>query len=118
MDLHKKFTLAIVVFLALLLGGMFAYSSIEGWRYIDSAYFTIATVTTIGYGDVVPLTDAGKIFTMFFSFFGIGMAFYFFTTFGKYVYKKTFQNELKKHHDKLIKHIELNTKKITSKKSR
>jgi len=108
MDLHKKFILAIIIFLTLLFTGTFVYSFLEGWNYIDSAYFTVATVTTIGYGDIVPQTDIGKIFTMFFSFFGIGMAFYFFTLFGKYIYKKTFQNELKKHHDKLIKHIKSN----------
>ena len=108
MNLHKKFTIAIIIFLIFLSGGTLIYSFIEGWRYIDSAYFTIATVTTIGYGDVVPLTDIGKIFTMFFSFFGIGMAFYFFTLFGKYIYKKTFQDELKEHHNKLIKHIKSN----------
>ena len=105
MDLHKKFIFAITVFLILLFGGTFVYSSIEGWRYIDSAYFTVATVTTIGYGDIVPQTDRGKLFTIFFSFLGIGMAFYFFTLFGKYIYKKTFQDELKEHHSKLMKHI-------------
>ena len=105
MNLHKKFAFAIIIFLIFLSGGILAYSSIEGWRYIDSAYFTIATVTTIGYGDIVPQTDIGKIFTMFFSFFGIGMAFYFFTLFGKYIYKKTFQDELNDHHKKIIKHI-------------
>ena len=104
MDLHKKFMFAIIIFLIFLSGGIIVYSTIEGWRPIDSAYFTIATVTTIGYGDIVPQTDLGKIFTMFFSFFGIGMAFYFFTLFGKYIYKKTFQVELEEHHKKLIKH--------------
>ena len=111
MDLHKKFTFAIIVFLILLSGGALIYSSIEGWSYLDSLYFTVATVTTIGYGDIVPQTDIGKIFTIFFSFFGIGMAFYFFTLFGKYIYKKTFQDELKKHHYKLIRHIKSNVHK-------
>ena len=81
MKLHRKFTLAIIIFLIFLIGGILIYSSIEEWRYIDSAYFAVATVTTIGYGDLVPQTDLGKIFTIFFSFFGIGMAFYFFTLF-------------------------------------
>ena len=111
MDLHKKFTFAIIVFLILLSGGALIYSSIEGWSYLDSLYFTVATVTTIGYGDIVPQTDIGKIFTIFFSFFGIGMAFYFFTLFGKYIYKKTFESKLKEHHDKLLKHIKLNINK-------
>jgi len=105
MDLNKKSALAITLFLILLFGGTFVYSYIEGWKYIDSAYFTVATVTTIGYGDIVPQTDAGKIFTIFFSFLGIGMAFYFLTSLGKYIYKKTFHDKLKKHQNKLIKHI-------------
>lgn len=88
MEVHKKFTFAIMVFLVLLFGGSYIYSNLEGWRYLDSMYFTVATVTTVGYGDFVPLTDTGKIFTIFFSFLGIGMAFYFFTTSGKYIYQK------------------------------
>ena len=114
MDLHKKFTFAIVMFLILLFVGTLVYFSCEGWNYLDSLYFTVVTVTTIGYGDLAPQTDIGKIFTMFFSFFGIGMAFYFFTLFGKYIYKKTFQEELKEHHDKIIKHIKSHVHKNSS----
>ena len=106
MELYQKSTFAIIVFLIFLSGGTFAYASIEGWNYLDSLYFTVVTVTTIGYGDLVPQTDMGKIFTIFFSFLGIGMAFYFFTLFGKYIYKKTFENKLKAHHDRITKHLE------------
>lgn len=86
MKFHKKITFAIIFFLVFLLSGAYIYSNIEGWRYIDSLYFSVATVTTVGYGDFVPQTDIGKIFTIFFSLIGIGMAFYFFTLLGKYVY--------------------------------
>ncbi|MBU2577092.1 MAG: potassium channel family protein [Nanoarchaeota archaeon] len=95
MELHKKFTFAIIIFIILLVGGIYFYSSVEEWRYIDSAYFTVATVTTVGYGDFVPETDIGKIFTMFFSFFGIGMALYFFTLVGRYIYRKQLFAQLK-----------------------
>jgi len=105
MNLYKKFSYAIIAFIILLVIGTFIYSFVEGWSYLDSLYFIVITVTTIGYGDFAPQTDLGKIFTIFFSFLGIGMAFYFFSLFGKYVYKKTFQTELKEHHDRLIKHI-------------
>ena len=111
MDLHKKFAFAIIIFFVLLAGATIVYSSIEGWRYIDSAYFIVATVTTIGYGDIAPQTDVGKIFTMFFSFLGIGMTFYFLTLFGEYIYKKTFQDNLKTHHHKLLRHIKSNAQK-------
>ena len=95
MRLHKKFTFAIVLFFILLFGGSYVYSYVEGWRYLDSVYFAVVTVTTVGYGDVVPQTDTGKIFTMFFSFFGIGMALYFFTLFGRYIYRKQLFAQLK-----------------------
>ena len=85
--------------------GAFFYSYAEGWNYLDSLYFTVVTVTTIGYGDFAPQTNIGKIFTMFFPFIGIAMAFYFFSIVGKYIYKKTFESKLKEHHDKIMKHI-------------
>ena len=118
MDLHKKFTYAIMVFLILLFGGAYVYSFIEGWDYLDSLYFTVVTVTTIGYGDLAPQTDIGKIFTIFFSFLGIGMAFYFFTLFGKYIYKITFEKKLQEHHDKITKHLEERLGKISKKEGK
>ena len=95
MEFHKKFLFAAGVFIIFLIAGTFAYSYIEGWNYLDSAYFTVITVTTVGYGDISPQTNIGKIFTMFFAFFGIGMALYFFTLFGKYIYNKQLVAQLK-----------------------
>lgn len=43
----------------------------ENWSYIDSMYFATITFLTIGYGDVSPSTDAGRLFTVFFAIFGI-----------------------------------------------
>jgi len=52
-------------------GIMFHY--LEGWTWIDSIYFSVVTLTTIGYGDFSPQTDGGKIFTIFYIFIGIGI---------------------------------------------
>ena len=56
-----------------LLGGAFFYHHIEGLRWIDSFYFSTITLTTIGYGDITPETDLGKLFTMFYAVLGIGI---------------------------------------------
>lgn len=59
--------------LVVLGGGAAAYRYIEGWSWIDSFYFSIITLTTVGYGDFSPQTDAGKLFTMFYIIIGIGI---------------------------------------------
>ena len=71
--LHFHLILSIFIFLLVLAGGTITYHQIEGWRVLDSAYFVVVTVTTLGYGDVAPQTDTGKIFTMFFSFFDLAI---------------------------------------------
>lgn len=62
----------ILVSLTVLSGTLF-YRSIEGWSWIDSVYFSVATISTVGYGDIAPRTDVGKIFTIFFMLVGIGL---------------------------------------------
>lgn len=58
--------------LTLLVGTIF-YHYVEDFRWVDSVYFCVITLTTIGYGDIVPTTDAGKIFTIFYVIFGISI---------------------------------------------
>jgi hypothetical protein len=62
------FTTIIILF-----GGSVFYHNIEGWSLVDSLYFCVVTLTTIGYGDFAPKTDLGKIFTVFYIIVGIGM---------------------------------------------
>ncbi|KAG7391491.1 Potassium channel [Phytophthora pseudosyringae] len=44
---------------------------VEHWSVVDCVYYAMVIVTTVGYGDVVPITTAGKAFTIFFAFYGI-----------------------------------------------
>ena len=60
--------------LGYMLSGVVAFSRIfERWPIIDSLYFSVVTFTTVGYGDLCPSTDAGKLFTIFYSFAGISI---------------------------------------------
>jgi hypothetical protein len=49
------------------------YHGVEGWRWLDSFYFSVTTLTTVGYGDFYPHTDLGKIFTIIYLLVGIGV---------------------------------------------
>jgi voltage-gated potassium channel len=51
--------------------GTVFYSIVEDWSVIDALYFTVVTLTTIGYGDLHPTTDVSKIFTIFFILAGV-----------------------------------------------
>lgn len=64
-------SLAILVGALLLLGTIF-YHQVEGWGWLDSLYFCVITLATVGYGDFSPQTAAGKIFTMVYILLGIG----------------------------------------------
>ncbi|MBW8640526.1 potassium channel family protein [Hoeflea sp. WL0058] len=44
----------------------------EGWNWIDSYYFSVVTMATVGYGDFAPKTDPGKIGATILIFTGIG----------------------------------------------
>jgi voltage-gated potassium channel len=71
--LKPNFLSTLLIALMLLISGTFFYSNVEGWRLIDSLYFCVMTLTTIGYGDLQPTSDISKIFTMFYSIIGIGV---------------------------------------------
>lgn len=57
----------------LLLSGTLFYANVEHFTYLDALYFSFTTLTTIGYGDIYPVTAAGKIFTMMYSVVGLGV---------------------------------------------
>jgi len=65
---------------ALLVLGVAGFMLIEGWSFLDALYMTVTTITTVGFREVQPLSDGGRIFTIFLILFGVGVAFYILTT--------------------------------------
>ncbi len=61
--------------------GTTGYMLIEGWSAWDAFYMTAITITTVGFGEVHPLSTAGRAFTVFIAFTGVGAMFYAFTLF-------------------------------------
>ena len=71
---------------------------------LDAVWWTVATVTTVGYGDIVPVTETGKIVAIFYMFFGIGVLALFISVLGTQFYKNRFAKDEKEisHAQKLI----------------
>lgn len=67
--------------------GTVVYHNIEGWGWLDSLYFSVITLATIGYGDFTPTTNLGKIFTIIYVFLGLGILVGFVTATGDYLQK-------------------------------
>ncbi len=61
--------------LAIIIGsGTIAYHFMEHWSWITSLYFVVATLATVGYGDVHPTNDATRLFTVVFILIGVTVA--------------------------------------------
>jgi len=53
--------------------GTIVYHWLEGWNYLDSLYFVVVTLTTIGYGDLSPTTPLSKFLTIFYGLNGVAI---------------------------------------------
>jgi len=60
----------------LMVAGTVGYRTIEGAGWGDAAYMVIMTVSTVGFAEVFPLSDAGRVLTGLLITFGVGTAFY------------------------------------------
>lgn len=67
---------ALAVLVVLPVVGTIGYMIIEGWDFLDALYMTVITLTTIGFREVQPLSDGGRVFTMVLAISGVGAIFY------------------------------------------
>jgi voltage-gated potassium channel len=70
-DVAFRILLALV--LSLLVSGTTFFTLVEGWSVLDAFYFSVTTLTTVGFGDPAPTTALGKIFTIVYIFVGLGV---------------------------------------------
>lgn len=53
--------------------GTIAFALIEDWSLLDSAYFCVVSLCTVGYGDFAPTTAFGRLFAIFYLLAGVGL---------------------------------------------
>ena len=72
----RKLATAIVIVAVYLFLGMVFFRFYEDLGWVDAFYFTGSTLTTVGYGDITPHTDLGKIISVFIALSGVSIIFY------------------------------------------
>mgnify|MGYP000061755935 CR=1 FL=1 len=66
----------LVMLTGVLLLGSMGYMILERWTFLDALYMTVITITTVGYGEIRAVSEAGRIFTIFLIFSGMGIMAY------------------------------------------
>ena len=105
--MNKLFYLLFVA-AGIIIAGSFIMYSVESQHedsqitsMLDAIWWSAATITTVGYGDVVPVSDIGKIIALIYMFFGIGILAIFISVLGTTFYRNRFEKE-----EKLISHAQ------------
>lgn len=103
MNLTSRIYIAVLLFLSAILVGVFGYTYLFDFPLVDGLYMTIITITTVGFSEVHPLTDASKIFTVFLILMSISIYGYVVTVVSEYLSNSTLMEELKT--NKILKKI-------------
>jgi voltage-gated potassium channel len=101
---RTKIYTAVFLLVVILLVGVFGYVMISGYSVIDALYMTVITMTTVGFGEVVPLDNQSKIFTIFLILASVIIVGYALSIITEYILSKDHIEELK--HKKMQKKID------------
>jgi len=88
--------------LAAIGSGTVFYWLVEDLSPVDSLYFSVMTLATVGYGDYAPQTVAGKLFTVVYVLLGVGILLAFLSTLASEV-MKTHMAEQERHHERVVR---------------
>ena len=87
MQVKTRFRFFIYFSSVIFIGSLGFYSLGHDWSVLESVYMTIITLSTVGFGETQPLTDAGKIWAIIVILFGVTVVAYLFTEFSKELFR-------------------------------
>ena len=87
-----RIVLAAVLTLTSLLVGMTGFMTIEHFRPVDAFYMTVITISTVGFGELHPLSDAGRLFVSLYILYNLVVVAYLVSVFSTFI----FDGELRK----------------------
>lgn len=101
---RTKIYTAIFLLVVIMGIGVAGYKMISDYSWVDAFYMTVITMTTVGFGEVVPLDDQSKIFTIFLILTSVVIVGYALSVITEYILSKDHIEELK--HKKMQKKID------------
>lgn len=101
---RSKIYTAVLLLVIILLVGVVGYRIISSYSWIDALYMTVITLTTVGFGEVTPLDDQSKIFTILLILTSVVILGYSLSIITEYILSKNDFEELKR--KKMQKKIE------------
>ena len=86
MGISRLFTVAILVAITVMGGALgFMILGDESWSFLDALYMAVITLSTVGFSEVHPLTEAQRIWTILIISFGIGIVLYAFSQAAQFI---------------------------------
>ena len=85
---QKKIAYILFIIPVIVAIGAIAFHYLEKWDWLDSVYFAVTTLSTVGYGDLHPTTSATKIFVIFYILIGVAIMLYGLSILGQYWVEK------------------------------
>jgi voltage-gated potassium channel len=90
MEPQKRLRRGIIILASIIAAGTIGYMLIEGWSPSDAIYMTVITISTVGYGEVHPLSAAGRIFSIVLIIGGVSGALFVLSALVEYALAGTF----------------------------
>ena len=88
---------AFLMVVGIVLFGVSGYIFLEDYSMLEAIYMTILTMSTVGFAEVKPLSDAGRVFTIFLILSSLSVFTYFLTLISKYILDGDFINQYRKY---------------------
>ena len=92
---RSKVYTAVLLLAILLIIGVLGFRFMSHYSWVDALYMTVITITTVGFGEVQPLDDVSKIFTMFLILTSVVIVGYAITVITEYILSRNNIEELK-----------------------
>ncbi|WP_262922897.1 potassium channel family protein [Hymenobacter cellulosilyticus] len=107
----SRFLVAVLLTVGGFATGIFGFMTIEGYNFLDALYMTMITISTVGFGELHPLSAPGRLFVSVYIFFNLLVIAYLVSVLTTYIFDgelrtifKMFKTdqEIRGYHDHVI----------------